>query len=277
MSFASTTWQIRHLADLGWDVAQAADPLLAERGPVPDEHLVEFWIATRSLANRWLAALSEWPSAARTSDSKTLFESVAAEILVGDMLLRLWSTVLVVQDRQSGQNDARPVLDLVMFNLQHVRHRLLAALLVDAAEFAELDRLRRRCERWTDVLLGPMVVKFGQAQYAHDARRAWDFGEDADVSRGSDVAARMLQSSFRTAFQGSELRQPVSSEPWSSIISHIDTTAAGRLGPLWPAAWKGPPQLQPEAFQSSAFDAGEDGETALVRSLRRLHQQHRHS
>ncbi|MDZ4688670.1 MAG: hypothetical protein SH850_26655 [Planctomycetaceae bacterium] len=274
---ATTAWQIRHLTDLCWDASLAADSLVNGGMPVGDDHLVDFWTATRGLANHWLRGLSEWTTAAKTGADRNLFELLAAEMLTGDMLLRLWSTVLSVLDRRSGQNNARPVLDLAAFNLQHVRHRLLNALLADAAEFAELDRLRRRCERWTDVLLGPLVIRYGHAQYAHDARRAWDFGEDGASSVTCDITAKMLRSSYRTAFDGPIATGRLSSEHWNTVIAGIDRQAAGCLGARWPSRWREPPpevQAVVSALNAASehdieFADVDDSDTAFVRSLRR--------
>jgi len=272
---ATAAWQIRHLTDLGWDASLAAESLVNGGKPVGDDHLVDFWTATRGLANDWLRAISEWTAAAKTRADRDQFESLAAEMLTGDMLLRLWSTVLSVQDRRSGPNNARPVLDLAAFNLQHVRHHLLNALLADVAEFAELDRLRRRCERWTDVLLGPLVIRYGHAQYAHDSRRAWDFGEDAASSVTCDITAKMLRSSYRTAFDAPMVGGRLSSEHWNTVIAGIDRQVAGCLGEHWPSRWKQPPpEIQPSvsalsAASERAIEFVDDSETAFVRSLRR--------
>ncbi|HUQ71706.1 MAG TPA: hypothetical protein VM165_19410 [Planctomycetaceae bacterium] len=280
---ATTAWQIRHLTDLGWDASLAAESLVNAGTPVGEDHLVDFWTATRGLANHWLRAISEWTAAAKTGADRDPFESLAAEMLTGDMLLRLWSTVLSVQDRRSGQNNARAVLDLAAFNLQHVRHRLLNALLANPAEFAELDRLRRRCERWTDVLLGPLVIRYGHAQYAHDARRAWDFGEDAASSVTCEITAKMLRSSYRTAFDGPIATGRLSSEHWNTVIAGIDRQAAGCLGVRWPSRWQQPPtETQPTVSSLTTtpehmieFADVDESETAFVRSLRRAAERRR--
>jgi len=273
MPLAATTaaWQIRHLSDLSWDVSLAAESLIADGRGVSDDHLVGFWVASRGLANHWLHALNEWPEAVQMESDWAAMIALGAEILTGEMLLRLWCTALSIQDKQAGQTNARAVLDLVILNIQHARHRLLNVLLEDPAEFAELDRLRRRCERWTDLLLGPLVVRYGHAQYAQDARRAWDYGEDAVESAASEVAARMMRSGFLTAFDGSFSRQPLPGEHWSALIAGIDRHAAGILGPRWPARWH-EPSSEPASVPDFAVDADNHlpNETAFVRSLRRL-------
>lgn len=270
----ANAWQVHHLADLTWDVSQAADRLVEPKAGVDDEHLVAFWQATRGLVNHWLRSLTEWTDAVRTTADRHLFEALAAEMLIGDMLLRVWSTLLAIQDRRAGQNNARAVLDLAIFNLQHVRHRLLAALIVDANEFAELDRLRRRCERWTDVLLGPLVVRFGLAQYAHDPRRAWDYGEDAAIT-SSDIADRMLRSGYQTAFDGPLGRHSLSSDDWTTIIAGIDHQVAQLLGTNWPSRWS-TPSAMPEPAGLSVFVPDEEPEeSAFIRGLRQLEDRRR--
>jgi hypothetical protein len=272
-------WQIRHLSDLAWDVSLAAERLIADGHGVCDDHLVGFWVGSRGLANHWLRGLAEWNEAVQMESDWRAFNALATEMLTGEMLLRLWCTVLSVQDKQAGQSNAKAVLDLVVFNLQHVRHQLLNVLLDEAAEFAELDRLRRRCERWTDVLLGPLVVRHGHAQYAQDARRAWDFGEDAAASASSDIAARMLRSGYLTAFDGGFSGERVSSEHWAAIIAGIDQHAAGTLGQGWPGRWREPVSQsfatgsRPDC--SANFIDEERPESGFVRALRRAQERRR--
>ena len=82
---------------------------------------------------------------------------------------------------------------------------LLHSTFIPAEQLSELDRLRRRVERWTDVLLGPLVAHYGNelADFAFDPRRARDFGEDQSQARfgsTSRPAWSFLLAGLRSAF-----------------------------------------------------------------------------
>jgi hypothetical protein len=279
----TASWRIGQLAELTWDIARTAEALVVQPVAADDPFLSDYWAATRGLANRWLQGLTEWPQAVQMESDARQFTSLAVELLTGDMLLRVWSTVLAIQDRHAGDTQARAVLDLVVFNVQHARHRLLDIVLADAESFAELDRLRRRCERWTDLLLGPLVVKHGFAHYAHDPRRAWDYGEDG-VEDSSGTAARLLQTSFRTAFLDHDAVDLPVSEEWTAIIAGMDRRGRVCLGRHCPgvspaAACGATPLAVPAAPPVESRDASQptphEDDSPLVRALRRV--QHWHS
>src|SRR5690606_33057442 len=46
------------------------------------------------------------------------------------------------------------------------------------ADQISLDRFRRRMERWTDALLGPLVAEYGIDEFAFDSQRAREFSRD---------------------------------------------------------------------------------------------------
>ncbi|MBI3863896.1 MAG: hypothetical protein HY290_18560 [Planctomycetia bacterium] len=65
------------------------------------------------------------------------------------------------------------------------------------------DRLRRKIERWSDLLVGHVVRRFGLADFAYDADRALEFGDEQDrEARGTrqdqiwDLYFLCLRSSF---------------------------------------------------------------------------------
>ena len=67
-----------------------------------------------------------------------------------------------------------------------------------------MDRLRRRAERWTDLLVGHLAGMHGTSEFAFDPRRARDFAEDWQYRRGfqgSRHAWPLVLASLRAAFQ----------------------------------------------------------------------------
>ncbi len=87
------------------------------------------------------------------------------------------------------------------------RRRALALLLswdnLSPSRAASLNRLRRRAERWTDVLLGGLMHLGDVGEFAFDAERAADFAVDlADRhgSLGGRQAWRLTLVALRTTF-----------------------------------------------------------------------------
>lgn len=90
----------------------------------------------------------------------------------------------------------------VFGDLLELRCMALQALAADHGlspqEAASLDRFRRRCERWTDVLLGPLVSRTGLTDFAVSPDRAADFGGDAEDAFESSWP--LLLAGLRLAF-----------------------------------------------------------------------------
>jgi hypothetical protein len=83
--------------------------------------------------------------------------------------------------------------------------RLLArGTSIEAKAVVKLNRIRRRSERWTDLLVGRLGVVQDVSEFATNPKRAQDFAEDAPSRRGfkpSRLEWPLLLASLRTAFQ----------------------------------------------------------------------------
>ena len=99
-----------------------------------------------------------------------------------EMLTRVWGSVLTVRDRHYPGSGCGEVARNVLILQLQVRQRALTLLVNHASSepksVAAVDRLRRKLERWTDVLLAEMVIRDGVVEFACDPRRAGEFGID---------------------------------------------------------------------------------------------------
>ncbi|WP_166820185.1 hypothetical protein [Thalassoroseus pseudoceratinae] len=77
-------------------------------------------------------------------------------------------------------------------------------------EIRAIDGIRRKCERWTDVMLGIITTPVDWHQYAHQPERARDFA-DENAGQASSVRSHMLFRSLRTAYATADYHhsQPV--------------------------------------------------------------------
>jgi hypothetical protein len=157
---------------------------------------------------------------------------VLEEILVSEVLTRVWTAVLCAHDHQHGADDAGPVARSVMLGHIEARHRALTLVVhtsrVEVEAAVKLNSLRRRAERWTDVLVGHLAAAvekgtgafcamhpkgppaesclspFSATEFAADPARAKDFAEELRC-RGALARHRfawpLLLASLRGAFQ----------------------------------------------------------------------------
>ena len=81
-----------------------------------------------------------------------------------------------------GTDEAEPVARSVLIGHIEARHRVLTLMArtpgIDAEAAVKLNRLRRRAERWTDLLVGHLADMHGVSEFAFDPQRARDFAED---------------------------------------------------------------------------------------------------
>lgn len=232
-----TALRLKDVARCAWYVART-DELPGESSrSFTDAWLLDFWSTSRRLAMHWQRRLAEVLhseySSANPSD-KSRLEGFACEVLIGDLLVRQMATVVeaaaVARDRTApaGQCTARakPIVGQIVQNLEHVRHLMLSQLDTDGIAVSAVDRFRSRCERWTDLLIGPWTVQFGIADYARDPRRAWDFGEEDASETPSPFRQRLLHQSFRAAFRGRLVESPVATTELLTIRQFADDLAS---------------------------------------------------
>jgi hypothetical protein len=130
------------------------------------------------------------------------------EILTGEILTRVWTAVLCAYDRTRRSDEVEPVARSVMLGHSEARHRVLTLMArgegIETQAAVRLNRLRRRCERWTDLLVGRLSGDQDLTEFAIDPRRAQDFAEDAPCRRGAMPTKAdwpLVLGSLRMAFQ----------------------------------------------------------------------------
>jgi hypothetical protein len=101
-----------------------------------------------------------------------------------------------------------PLARSVLASHVEARNRALRILLhgrlFSPRQAVSLNHLRRRSERWTDVLIGGLLAECDAREFAVDADRAVDFAEDLARRRaapGGRQAWRLTLVSLRNAFQ----------------------------------------------------------------------------
>lgn len=166
----------------------------------------DYWAASKCRFDRWASALhrlrvGDGPSSStRATSIRGLFE----EILGGEVLTRVWTAVVAAFDRRRDSQDNDVVARSVYIGHQEMRHRVLKLLGgapgLTSVEAVEMNRLRRRAEQWTDMLLAFLASYEQATEFAFEADRLRNYAADlARVPAESDEdPAMLLQSTLRT-------------------------------------------------------------------------------
>ena len=202
----------RDLAELAALLAVHA-PVLAEGGGrVPPGTSEQYWTASKCRLDRWtrllvqLRAAGEEPIRPATL-SWGRIRPALEEILVSELLTRLWAAVSVAYDVAHGEDDLGPVAQNIFSGHLDVRRRLLELLAdgraIELPEAVALNHLRRRVERWTDMLLAHVARTTDISLFAFDTARAGDFADDLDYDTAQAehrFTCQLILASLRASF-----------------------------------------------------------------------------
>jgi hypothetical protein len=226
----------REMAEVAALVAVNAQRVIACPAPVSTRGIEQYWRSAKCRLDRWARAfrsLAMRPEPdARRPAAWHVVAGLCEEVLIAEMLARAWAAVVVQHDRRHGQHDAEPVVHSVLLGQLEARHRVLALLSqpvsVAAEHASRLNALRRRCERYCDMLVGYVSGDDILDEFALDPVRAREYADSlaARAARpGGRPAATLLLASVRTAF-----RQSISPEsPNADLNAAIAEAVLGCL------------------------------------------------
>lgn len=260
----------RQLVELA-ALVSAHGPVLIESARVlPAAGLKQYWSASKCRLDRWSraikrlrACLSELPPAGNADPNRPDWPNafagaaenglapVLAEVLLGEVLTRVWMALLDAYDNCWGCDDAGPVGRSVLMGHLEVRNRALG-LLVDwpkanPSEAPALDRLRRHAERWADLLVGHLAVTHPVSRWAPNPPLARQFADDLRVreawARGSQawpLALASLRAGFRREAQWPSPNADLNLQIAEAILACFPPDAFGASG-LFRQPGKGAP------------------------------------
>lgn len=241
MSSRNCGLSTRSLAELALVVSRVSRSMLDESAIPSPASIRMFWQSNRSLQQRWLLELDDW-SASGTLDV-AMIERLAPRVFTCEMVVRTWGTILVALDLRRGNNDLIRLSRNGVNGLLQIRNGVLSRLLMipesDSGRLLEIDRLRRRCDRWTDLLLGPIAAECGFFEFAFDEERARDFGEECQIlepGSSTHTVEHLVSAGLRLAFlqylPSDEIDEPQFASLAQSILANIPHRALHRDGSL---------------------------------------------
>jgi hypothetical protein len=172
----------------------------------------QYWSAFKCRLDRWSRLLR--PLAA-TTDAALLpptlawprAQPVLEEILVSELLTRIWAAAAAAYDALAGEDELEGVARNVFAGHLDARRQVLSLLadgrVIPAEEVSRLNHLRRRVERWTDMLLAHLSPLTDIGVFAFQADRAHDFADDLDRDACAEqrrFTCQLIVSSLRASF-----------------------------------------------------------------------------
>ncbi len=204
-----------------------------------------FWSSERRLQQEWLRQLMQVDK--NFEQEAKIFEQVAMELFVTDLVTRVWGTNWTIADRAQGGSDVQQIVTNSLCGLEKIRRDLLL-LMVHRWESASnvlisrLDRFRRRSERWTDLLIAGPAALHGVWDYAIEPQRARDFGEETwqQESNRANPVSLLVSAGLRVMYGTPWPADCCTAEPFTGLMRSILVTlpeaafqANGRLRPAW--------------------------------------------
>lgn len=204
---------VRELVELSAIISTQGLVLIRSAESISSAGIEQYWTASKVRLDRWAWRLKRFVAQADTDVRRRRSQwpevrAVLEEILTSEMLTRVWTAVLCAYDRRRGTDVAEPVARSVMIGHMEARHRVLTLMVrgpgIEAEAAVQLNRLRRRVERWTDLLIGRLTGLHDVSEFAFEPSRARDFADDLRCRgglQGGGQAWRLALASLRVAFR----------------------------------------------------------------------------
>ena len=223
----------RDLAELAALLALHSPSIVHDARRIPHETSEQYWSASKCRLDRWGRLLRQLTQATGQPQlpatlSWPRVQPALEEILVSELLTRLWTAVAAAHDQQLGNDDLEPVARNVFVGHLDARRRVLALLadgrVIALPEVTKLNHLRRRVERWTDMLLAHLAGMIDISEFAFDVQRARDFAEDLDHQAAHserDFSGQLMLLSLRASFASDLADRSASSDLNRRIASAL--------------------------------------------------------
>jgi hypothetical protein len=238
------------LVELAALLAANAPGLLADDAPPRPQRLDEYWTASKCRLDRWLRTLSDFRRRVERSAGPTVsdwprLQGVTEEILSGEVLTRVWAALLAAADRRRGTEFGEPIGRSILIGHMEARNRVLQFAVqgegIERRHATALNRLRRRCDRWTDLLVGYLIPFHDVSEFAPNPDRALDFAEELQDQRpGGRHAWPLVMASLRGGIgrdfaehsPNADLNERIAAAVLSSVSS-LSFDATGAIRSLW--------------------------------------------
>ncbi|MEX2188734.1 MAG: hypothetical protein WD875_18135 [Pirellulales bacterium] len=215
--------------------------LLADAAQPASARLDEYWTASKCRLDRWLRTLADFrrlaEQAARrptTADWSRLWP-VAEEILTGEILTRVWAALMTAGDCRRGVVHGEPIARSILLGHMEARNRVLNLVVhgagIERRHAIAINRLRRRCDRWTDLLIGYLIQLHDVSALAPNPDRARDFADDLRF-RQQTVGGRHAWPLVLASLRAGMVRGFAERSPNGDLNARIAASVLASISPL---------------------------------------------
>jgi hypothetical protein len=210
---------------------------IEQAAELPNQVIGDYYIRSRNRFNRWIRDLSDLENGLEVRDPLHLIglvsprpaiRSLAEQIMVNEMVARIWTILLIARDLHHGVDRVRPVAHNVFLGHLTIRHKAISACLSDhrmaSHDMVAIDRIRSSTERWTDMLCCQMMDRYSLWQYAFDQERARQFLMDRTDQQSVNHQSQawvLILAGIRHSFPDTEGLRALIHEDDRSIIRLI--------------------------------------------------------
>jgi len=183
--------KLAYLTEIAALMAAHGRLFIEQNEELPAQTIGDYYILSRNRFNRWMKDLSDLENGLSLRDPLHMFglmpsapatRTIAEQILVNEMVARVWTILMMARDRYQNVDMIRPVAHNVFLGHLSVRHKALSVVLQDDRlqqhDLLAIDKLRKATERWTDLLCCGLMNKFDLWQYAFHEDVAKEFLRD---------------------------------------------------------------------------------------------------
>jgi hypothetical protein len=224
-----------------------------------------YWSAARCRTDRWTRAIrrqGELIAIGRLNSREawSRFQPLFQEVLASELVSRIAAAAAAAHDSQHTQAELEPVARSVLTAHLEVRGKVLKLLLTGERQgisaAMRLNDLRRRIERWTDLLLAHLATVTDVQDFSFEPNRVADFAADLRssgpfhqqqlardllfASLGGSLLSRLTLASPNAdlnetigrslhALFGNERDQPAGESGWLARISRMTDDAQTML------------------------------------------------
>ncbi len=212
--------KLAYLTEIATLMAAHGRLFIEQPGELSSQAIGDYYILSRNRFNRWMKDLSDLEHGLSIRDPLHLIglmptrpatRTITEQILINEMLARVWTILMMARDRYQGLDRIRPVAHNVFLGHLSVRHKALGVVLADdrlqQSDLMAIDRIRKATERWTDLLCCPLMDEFDLWQYAFHEDVAKEFYKDRVDQQSIDHRSRawvLILAGLRHSFQDQE-------------------------------------------------------------------------
>lgn len=207
--------QAKMLVELAALAAYHGNAFLSSGASMSRSGIESYWLGSRNRLDAWAVDMkrleqlnSERAEQGHFDVDESMWSSFASlneEIMVSEVLTRVWTTLGCALDQRTETNEAEPFVRSVFTGHLEARHRIMRLgfekMNFSPVQARKADKARRHAERWTDILLGYLRSTCKTDEFAFEPDRVVDFSASLCGHHAPELAQSLLMVSLRSTFR----------------------------------------------------------------------------